>query len=151
MPLVFFEGNNNATARTWQERPEGSGPGCWLHGPQLRLRPGDGRADAIQLIRDAAERGVTFFDTAEAYGPFTNEQIVGQALAPIRDQVVIATKSGFQFEGNTQTGLKQSTGEHQGSRQCLAPKRLGIETIDLFYQHRVDPNVPIEDAAGSRI
>lgn len=103
------------------------------------------------MIRDAAERGVTFFDTAEAYGPFTNEQIVGQALAPIRDQVVIATKSGFQFEGNTQTGLKQSTGEHQGSRQCLAPKRLGIETIDLFYQHRVDPNVPIEDAAGSRI
>ncbi|SEL90917.1 Predicted oxidoreductase [Pseudoxanthomonas sp. GM95] len=103
---------------------------------------------SIKLIRDAVERGVTFFDTAEVYGPFTNEEIVGQALKPIRDQVVIATKFGFDIEGGKMAGLN-SRPEHIKEVADASLKRLGIETIDLFYQHRVDPNVPIEDVAGA--
>jgi aryl-alcohol dehydrogenase-like predicted oxidoreductase len=109
-----------------------------------------GRSESIDLIRAAAERGVTFFDTAEVYGPFTNEEIVGEALRPIRDEVVIATKFGF--------AIDQATGENKGldSRPAniravaeASLKRLGIDMIDMFYQHRVDPNVPIEDVAGA--
>ncbi|WDS36491.1 aldo/keto reductase [Pseudoxanthomonas sp.] len=103
---------------------------------------------AIKLIRDAAERGVTFFDTAEVYGPFTNEEIVGEALKPIRDQVVIATKFGFDIEGGKMVG-PNSRPEHIKQVADASLKRLGIDTIDLFYQHRVDPNVPIEDVAGA--
>jgi aryl-alcohol dehydrogenase-like predicted oxidoreductase len=103
---------------------------------------------AIKLIRDAADRGVTFFDTAEVYGPFTNEEIVGEALKPIRDKVVIATKFGFQFDGNKQTGLNSQPASIKKAAEASL-KRLGIETIDLLYQHRVDPNVPIEDVAGA--
>ncbi len=105
------------------------------------------KVDGIALIRAAVERGVTFFDTAEVYGPFTNEEMVGAALAPVRDQVVIATKFGFRFENGKQAGL-DSRPETIRAVANASLKRLGVEAIDLFYQHRVDPNVPIEDVAG---
>jgi len=108
------------------------------------------KEDGVTLIRAAVERGVTFFDTAEVYGPFVNEEVVGEALRPFRDQVVIATKFGFDIDAET--------GENRGPSSRPAHirkavegslKRLGIETIDLLYQHRVDPNTPIEDVAGT--
>ncbi len=105
------------------------------------------RQSAIGLIRAAFDRGVTFFDTAEAYGPFTNEQIVGEALAPIRDQVVIATKFGFK-NGDAGTGL-DSRPERIRSVADASLKRLKTDRIDLFYQHRPDPQVPIEEVAGT--
>src|SRR4030095_4841388 len=103
------------------------------------------RQEMIALLRSAVERGVTFFDTAEVYGPFTNEELVGEALAPLRDQVVIATKFGFKLDSD---GV-DSRPEHIREVAEASLKRLRIETIDLFYQHRVDPNVPIEDVAGT--
>ncbi|WP_433693738.1 aldo/keto reductase [Paraburkholderia phenoliruptrix] len=106
------------------------------------------RADGVALIRAAAERGVTFFDTAEVYGPFTNEEMVGEALRPIRDQVVIATKFGFNIIDGKQVGLN-SRPENIQKVADESLKRLGIDVIDLFYQHRVDPAVPIEDVAGT--
>jgi aryl-alcohol dehydrogenase-like predicted oxidoreductase len=102
---------------------------------------------AIALIRSAVERGVTFFDTAEAYGPFTNEEVVGEALAPYRDRVVIATKFGF-TDGNAQAGM-DSRPERIRAVAEASLKRLSTDRIDLFYQHRVDPNVPIEEVAGT--
>ena len=107
-----------------------------------------GKQEGIDLIRAAVERGVTFFDTAEVYGPFTNEEIVGEALAPFRDQVVIATKFGFNIENGKMNGM-DSRPEHIRQVADASLKRLGVEVIDLFYQHRVDPNVPIEDVAGA--
>jgi aryl-alcohol dehydrogenase-like predicted oxidoreductase len=104
--------------------------------------------DGIAIIRAAFERGVTFFDTAEAYGPFTNEEVVGEALRPIREQVIIATKFGFKFEDGKQAGL-DSRPSHIRQVAEAALKRLNTDRIDLFYQHRVDPNVPIEDVAGA--
>jgi aryl-alcohol dehydrogenase-like predicted oxidoreductase len=105
-------------------------------------------SDSVKLIRDAVERGVTFFDTAEVYGPFTNEQIVGEALRPHRDDVVIATKFGFKYDNGKQAGIdSHPTSIRKAAEGSL--KRLGIEVIDLLYQHRVDPNVPIEDVAGT--
>ncbi len=104
--------------------------------------------ESIKLIRQAVEGGVTFFDTAEVYGPFTNEEIVGEALAPVRDKVVIATKFGFKYENGKQAGL-DSRPENIRKVADASLKRLGVEAIDLFYQHRVDPNVPIEDVAGA--
>ncbi len=104
--------------------------------------------DSVKLIRDAHERGVTFFDTAEIYGPFTNEELVGEALRPVRDQVVIATKFGFKYEDGKAAGV-DSRPERIREATEGSLKRLGIETIDLLYQHRVDPNVPIEDVAGT--
>jgi aryl-alcohol dehydrogenase-like predicted oxidoreductase len=107
------------------------------------------REEGITLLRDAVDRGVTFFDTAEVYGPFTNEQIVGAALAPVRDQVVIATKFGFAFEGDgKQVGLS-SRPDHIKAAVDGSLRRLGVGFIDLLYQHRVDPAVPIEDTAGA--
>jgi aryl-alcohol dehydrogenase-like predicted oxidoreductase len=108
------------------------------------------KEDAIKLIRDATERGVTFFDTAEVYGPFTNEEIVGEALAPIRNQVVIATKFGFKIdpEMGKQIGM-DSRPEHIKEVADASLKRLKTDVIDLFYQHRVDPDLPIEDVAGA--
>jgi hypothetical protein len=100
----------------------------------------------ISLLRTAVERGVTFFDTAEVYGPFTNEELVGEALSPIRDQVIIATKFGFKLESS---GGVDSRPEHIRAVAEASLKRLKIDAIDLFYQHRVDPNVPIEDVAGT--
>jgi aryl-alcohol dehydrogenase-like predicted oxidoreductase len=111
--------------------------------------PATDRRQAIALIRAAVERGVTFFDTAQVYGPFSNEELVGEALAPFRDQVVIATKFGFRFDADgTESGL-DSRPEHIRRMTEGSLERLGIEAIDLYYQHRVDPNVPIEDVAGT--
>ncbi len=106
------------------------------------------KREAIALIRAAFDRGVTFFDTAEVYGPFTNEEIVGEALAPFRRQVVIATKFGFRIVDGKQAGL-DSRPEHIREVAEASLKRLKTDVIDLFYQHRVDPNVPIEDVAGA--
>ena len=122
------------------------GLGCmglsFAYGPAVDTREG------ISLIRAAVDRGVTFFDTAEAYGPFANEELVGKALAPVRDRVVIATKFGFTFEPDGKRGL-DSRPEHIREVADASLKRLGIDAIDLLYQHRVDPNVPIEDVAGA--
>jgi aryl-alcohol dehydrogenase-like predicted oxidoreductase len=109
------------------------------------------KSAAILLIRSAFESGVTFFDTAEAYGPFTNEIIVGEALAPMRNRVVIATKFGFDIDLTTgeRRGGVNSRPEHVKAVAAACLKRLGVDQIDLFYQHRVDPAVPIEDVAGA--
>jgi aryl-alcohol dehydrogenase-like predicted oxidoreductase len=109
--------------------------------------PGVDRSEAIRLIRAAFERGVAFFDTAEAYGPFTNEEIVGEALAPMRDQVVIATKFGFR-DGDVGKGVDSRPDRIRAVAEA-ALERLRTDRIDLFYQHRVDPDVPMEDVAGA--
>lgn len=106
------------------------------------------RQEGITLIRQAVERGVTFFDTAEMYGPYTNEETVGEALRPVREQVVIATKFGFNIVDGKMAGTN-SRPEQIKAVADASLKRLGVEQIDLFYQHRVDPNVPIEDVAGA--
>ena len=124
------------------------GLGCM--GMSFGYGPAKDKQEMIPLIRAAVERGVTFFDTAEVYGPFINEELVGEALAPFREQVVIATKFGFKLDPNTgkQAGL-DSRPEHIKQVAEGSLKRLMVETIDLFYQHRVDPDVPIEDVAGA--
>lgn len=122
------------------------GLGCM--GLSFGYGPAVDKQQGISLIRAAVERGVTFFDTAEAYGPFTNEELVGEALAPFRDHVVIATKFGFTFEPGGQRGLS-SRPAHIKAVAEASLKRLKTDRIDLFYQHRVDPNVPIEDVAGA--
>jgi aryl-alcohol dehydrogenase-like predicted oxidoreductase len=124
------------------------GLGCM--GLSFGLGPAVDKKEGISLIRAAVERGVTFFDTAEVYGPFTNEELVGEALAPLRDQVVIATKFGFKIDPNTgkQAGL-DSRPEHIKEVAEASLKRLKTDVIDLFYQHRVDSDVPIEDVAGA--
>ena len=122
------------------------GFGCM--GINFGLGQGLGRDEGIAIIRAAVDRGVTFFDTAEAYGPYTNEEIVGAALAPVRDRVVIATKFGFKFEGGKQTGV-DSRPKHVREVAEASLTRLGTDRIDLLYQHRVDPEVPIEDVAGA--
>ena len=104
--------------------------------------------DGIALIRAAVDQGVTFFDTAQVYGPFTNEELVGRALAPVRDDVVIATKFGFSYDGTRSTGL-DSRPEHIRATVEDSLRRLDVESIDLLYQHRVDPAVPIEEVAGA--
>src|SRR3989440_4066804 len=106
------------------------------------------KQEMISLIRAAVDRGVTFFDTAEVYGPFTNEELVGEALAPVRDRVAIASKFGFKIEAGKQAGL-DSRPSHIREVADASLKRLATDRIDLFYQHRVDPNVPIEDVAGA--
>jgi aryl-alcohol dehydrogenase-like predicted oxidoreductase len=124
------------------------GLGCM--GLSFGYGPAVDKQQGISLIRAAVERGVTFFDTAEVYGPFTNEELVGEALAPFRDQVVIATKFGFKIDPNTgkQAGLDSSP-QHIKEVADASLKRLRSDVIDLFYQHRVDPKVPIEDTAGA--
>jgi aryl-alcohol dehydrogenase-like predicted oxidoreductase len=124
------------------------GLGCM--GLSFGLGPAVEKQDGIALIRAAVEGGVTFFDTAEVYGPFTNEELVGEALAPYRKQVVIATKFGFKIDPSTgkQAGL-DSRPEHIKEVAEASLKRLRTDVIDLFYQHRVDPNVPIEETAGA--
>jgi aryl-alcohol dehydrogenase-like predicted oxidoreductase len=123
------------------------GLGCM--GLSFAYGPATDTQEAIKLIRAAFERGVTFFDTAEAYGPFKNEEVVGEALAPIRKQVVIATKFGFTFDANGGQSGMDSRPEHIREVAEASLKRLKTDFIDLFYQHRVDPNVPIEDVAGA--
>jgi aryl-alcohol dehydrogenase-like predicted oxidoreductase len=121
------------------------GLGCM--GLSFGYGPAVERIDGINLIRSAFEAGVTFFDTAECYGPFVNEELVGEALAPFRDQIVIATKFGFQ-DGDSKRAL-DSRPERIREVAEASLKRLKTDRIDLFYQHRVDPNVPIEDVAGT--
>jgi aryl-alcohol dehydrogenase-like predicted oxidoreductase len=122
------------------------GLGCM--GLSYGYGPATDKQQAISLIRTAVERGITFFDSAEAYGPFKNEELLGEALAPVRDQVVLATKFGFTFEGSNQSGTN-SRPEHIKQVADASLKRLNTDHIDLFYQHRVDPDVPIEDVAGA--
>jgi aryl-alcohol dehydrogenase-like predicted oxidoreductase len=122
----------------------------------MRMSAGHGRVagtrqEMVAVMRGAVERGITFFDTAQVYGPFVNEEVVGEALAPVRDQVVIATKFGFKFESGQDphpTGLN-SRPEYIKQTVEASLKRLRVDTIDLLYQHRVDPEVPIEDVAGA--
>jgi aryl-alcohol dehydrogenase-like predicted oxidoreductase len=124
------------------------GLGCM--GLSFGLGPATDRRDAIALVRAAVERGVTFFDTAQVYGPFTNEEIVGEALAPFRGDVVIATKFGFDFDADGKsTGALNSRPESVRRTTEDSLRRLRVDAIDLLYQHRVDPNVPIEEVAGT--
>jgi aryl-alcohol dehydrogenase-like predicted oxidoreductase len=124
------------------------GLGCMGMSQSYGPPPGD-RREMIFLIRAAVERGITFFDTAESYGPFVNEELVGEALGPVRDQVVIATKFGHQFDSlGRWVGLSSRPG-HIKRAADGSLRRLGTDVIDLYYQHRVDPDVPIEEAAGA--
>src|SRR5438874_12521770 len=129
------------------------GLGCM--GMSFSYGPPKDKQEMTSLLRAAVERGITFFDTAEVYGPFLNEELVGEALAPFRKQVVIATKFGFDLSPNLDPrGMKGSPGlnsrpEHINEAVEGSLKRLKVETIDLLYQHRVDPEVPIEDVAGT--
>ena len=123
------------------------GLGCM--GMSQSYGPVPEKAENIALIRAAVERGVTFFDTAQVYGPFANKELVGEALAPVRDQVVIATKFGFHFGPDGQNTGLTSRPEYIKQMTEGSLKRLDIETIDLYYQHRVDPEVPIEEVAGA--
>ena len=122
------------------------GLGCM--GMSFGLGPAIDKQQGISLIRAAVDRGVNFFDTAEVYGPYTNEELVGEALAPVRDQVVMATKFGFKIENGKQAGL-DSRPQHIKEVAEASLKRLRTDRIDLFYQHRVDADVPIEDVAGA--
>src|SRR5215212_5311775 len=126
---------------------EVSGIGLGCMGMSFGYGPAGDEQEMISLLRSTVDLGVNFFDTAEVYGPFTNELLVGKALSPIRKQVVIATKFGFQFDANGKQAGLNSRPEHIKEVAEASLKRLKIEVIDLFYQHRVDPNVPIEDVA----
>ena len=123
------------------------GLGCM--GMSYGYGPAGEKQEMIAVIRAAVERGVTFFDTAEVYGPFTNEELVGEALAPFRGQVVIATKFGFKIDANGKQSGLDSRPEHIKQVAEASLKRLKVDALDLFYQHRVDPDVPIEDVAGT--
>jgi aryl-alcohol dehydrogenase-like predicted oxidoreductase len=129
--------------------PEVSEIGYGCMGLTGSYGPAADRSEAIALIRSAVERGVTMFDTAEAYGPFTNEELVGEALAPFRDLVVIATKFGFGIDSDGTRHGVDSRPEHIRQVVDAMLKRLKVTAVDLLYQHRVDPNVPIEDVAGT--
>jgi len=128
--------------------PQVSALGFGCMGISFGYGPAATREEGLAIIRAAVDGGVTFFDTAEGYGPFVNEELVGDALGPVRDQVVIATKFGLKFEGGKQPGL-DSRPAHIREVADASLRRLKIERIDLFYQHRVDPNVPIEEVAGA--
>lgn len=123
------------------------GMGCM--GLSFGLGPATDRREALQVLRTAAERGVTLFDTAEGYGPFTNEELVGEALAPMRDQVLLCTKFGFDLNDQGETVGLNSRPEHIRNVVEASLKRLRSDTIDMLYQHRVDPQIPIEDVAGA--
>jgi aryl-alcohol dehydrogenase-like predicted oxidoreductase len=125
------------------------GMGCM--GMTFSYAPFPDRQEMISLLRTAVERGITFFDTAEVYGPYTNEELVGEALSPLRDQVVIATKFGFNLNPDGSPGWQGLNSSPEQIKRVAdsSLKRLKIDSIDLFYQHRVDPNVPIEDVAGA--
>jgi len=157
LDLSLGDERNTPKGETMQKRKLGNGNlevsaiGLGCMGMSFNLGPAMDKKDGISLIRAAVERGVTFFDTAEVYGPFTNEELVGEALAPFRDKVVIATKFGW--EANPADGGKWNTlnsrPEHIKKVAEASLKRLKVDAIDLFYQHRVDLNVPIEEVAGA--
>jgi aryl-alcohol dehydrogenase-like predicted oxidoreductase len=144
------EGETMQKRKLGKSNLEVSALGLGCMGLSFGLGPAVDKKDGIALIRAAVERGVTFFDTAEVYGPFTNEELVGEALAPFRDQVVIATKFGFKIDPSTgkQAGLDSRPAHIQEVAEASL-KRLKTDVIDLFYQHRVDSEVPIEDVAGA--
>jgi aryl-alcohol dehydrogenase-like predicted oxidoreductase len=125
------------------------GLGCM--GMSFAYGPAGDKQEMVSLLRSAVDRGITFFDTAEVYGPFTNEELLGEALAPVRDRVIIATKFGFKVETGGAPGVRglDSSPAHVREVAEASLRRLKIDAIDLFYQHRVDPNVPIEDVAGA--
>jgi aryl-alcohol dehydrogenase-like predicted oxidoreductase len=125
------------------------GLGCM--GMSFAYGPAGDKQEMVSLLRAAVDRGITFFDTAEVYGPFTNEELLGEALAPVRDRVIIATKFGFKVEVGGAPGVRglDSSPAHIREVAEASLRRLKIDAIDLFYQHRVDPNVPIEDVAGA--
>jgi len=137
------------TRRLGKHGPEVSAIGLGCMGMSFGYGPPADREEMIALLRTAVERGVTFFDTAEAYGPYANEELLGEALAPLRGRVVVATKFGFKFDADgKQIGL-DSRPAHIREVADAALKRLRVDAIDLLYQHRVDPSVPIEDVAGA--
>jgi aryl-alcohol dehydrogenase-like predicted oxidoreductase len=147
---MYLEGETMQKRKLGKSNLEVSALGLGCMGLSFGLGPAVDKKDGIALIRAAVEQGVTFFDTAEVYGPFTNEELVGEALAPFREQVVIATKFGFKIDPNTgkQAGL-DSRPAHIKEVAEASLKRLKTDVIDLFYQHRVDSEVPIEDVAGA--
>jgi aryl-alcohol dehydrogenase-like predicted oxidoreductase len=146
---------NTSGGETMQKRKLGKsglevsaiGLGCM--GMSFGYGPAKDKQEMIPVIRGAVERGVTFFDTAEVYGPYINEELVGEALAPFRGQVAIATKFGFHLDANGKQAGLNSRPKHIKQVAEASLKRLGVDSIDLFYQHRVDPEVPIEDVAGA--
>src|SRR3989454_6104548 len=149
MRAMEREGDTMQKRKLGNSNLEVSALGLGCMGMSYGYGPAADKQEMIALIRNAVERGITFFDTAEAYGPFTNEELVGEALAPFRDQVVIATKFGFKFgPDGKQTGT-DSRSEHIKEVAEASLERLQTDRIDLFYQHRVDPDVPIEDVAGA--
>src|SRR5437867_808160 len=146
----FVEGIAMQKRKLGKSNLEVSALGLGCMGMSFGYGPAADKKEMISLIRSAVERGVTFFDTAEVYGPFTNEELVGEALAPFRNQVVIATKFGFAPDpkGGPRWTVLDSRPAHIKEVAEASLKRLKTDVIDLFYQHRVDPNVPIEDVAG---
>src|SRR5437588_3966443 len=132
-----------------KSKPEVSAIGLGCMGMSFSYGPPKDKQEMISLVQAAGERGVTFFDTAEVYGPFTNEELVGEALAPMRERVVIATKFGFKISAKGEQIGVDSRPEHIKEVAEASLKRLRTEVVDLFYQHRVDPDVPIEDVAGA--
>ena len=147
----FWPYNADMNKRKLGKNLEVSAIGLGCMGMSFGYGPAPDKQQMISLLRTAVERGVTFFDTAEVYGPFVNEELVGEALAPVREQVVIATKFGFKRSSTDESRWSDldSRPEHIKDVVEAALKRLRTETIDLLYQHRVDPNVPIEDVAGA--
>jgi aryl-alcohol dehydrogenase-like predicted oxidoreductase len=150
--MVRDEGANMKTRTLGRNGLEVSALGFGCMGISFGLGPATTRQEGIDVIRAAVDRGVTLFDTAEVYGPFTNEEVVGEALAPVRDRVAIATKFGFRIAAGQEDGKPgglDSRPEHIREVADASLKRLRTDRIDLFYQHRVDPDVPIEDVAGA--
>jgi aryl-alcohol dehydrogenase-like predicted oxidoreductase len=148
---MYLEGETMQNRKLGKSNLEVSAIGLGCMGMSFGYGPAGDKKEMISVIRAAVQRGITFFDTAEVYGPFTNEELVGEALAPFRGQVVIATKFGFKpaSQGEARWSVLDSRPEHIKEVAEASLKRLKTDVIDLFYQHRVDPNVPIEDVAGA--
>jgi aryl-alcohol dehydrogenase-like predicted oxidoreductase len=145
----MIQGEDEMQKRTLgKSGPEVSALGFGCMGISQSYRRPSSREDGIAIIRAAVDRGVTFFVTAEVYGPYTNEDVVGEAREPVRDQVAIATKFGFNIEHGRMAGLNSRLSQIRAVADASL-KRLRTDRIDLFYQHRVDPDVPIEDVAGA--
>lgn len=147
--LPPLEGKPEMKLRTLGDGLEASAIGLGAMGLSFGLGPATDRAEAIAVIRTAVEQGVTLFDTAEGYGSFVNEELVGEALAPVRDNVLLSTKFGFKINGNNETVGLDSRPSHIREVVEASLKRLRTDRIDVLYQHRVDPAVPIEDVAGT--
>ena len=149
--LALMEGEVMQKRKLGKSNLEVSALGLGCMGMSFSYGPPKDKQEMISLLRTAVDRGITFFDTAEVYGPFTNEELVGEALSPLRDRVVIATKFGFKLKPSGEAGWLGLDSRPERIKQVAegSLKRLKIDVIDLFYQHRVDPDVPIEDVAGA--